>query len=155
MTNQSKYDAILICNTADFINEAFGDDRYHTTLGPGKDAGFVPYFWYDDPKLHASNAFGQLMLRDLNNWRQGYSAKVSDFGKWVVVEVTYHNVISGRSASKTFMVVFDGGPTGDVKGAGMVLTTANKYRTISGYAQASSYIKQIAGSLESGASQKL
>ena len=157
MTDISKYDAILVFdgNTNDFINEAFGDTRYHTTAGPGKDAGIVPYFWYDDPKLHASNAFGQLMLRDLNNWRQGYSAKVSDFGKWVVVEVTYSDVITGRSASKTFMVVFDGGPKGDIKGGGIVLTTANKYRTISGYAQASSYIKQVSGALESAASQKL
>ena len=59
----------------------------------------------------------------------------------VVVDVTYHHHISGRSASKTFLVVFDGGPKGNDPGGGMVLSTANKWRTISGYSQAVSYIK--------------
>ena len=153
--NTSKYDAILVCNADNIINEAHGDDRIHTHDIPHADAGFVGYLWYDDPKLHAANAFGKMMLNDLNNWRNGYSAKVSDFGKWVVVEVTYHNYITGRSASKTFLVVFDGGPKGTDKGGGMVLTTANKYRTISGYSQASSYIKSASGALESAASQKI
>ena len=103
--------------------------------------GKVPYLWYDDPKLYASNAFGQMMLNDLNAWKKGYSAKVTDFGKWVVIEVTYHNHVTGRSASKTFLVVFNGGLDGTDKGGGLVMSTANKWRTISGYNQASSYIK--------------
>lgn len=154
----SKYDAVLICSIDDIvndINESYGDERYYTGAGPGKDAGKTPYLWYDDPRLYASNAFGQLMLNDLNNWRKGYSAKVSDFGKWVVVEVTHHNAVTGRSASKTFLVVFDGGPKGTDKGGGMVLSTANKWRTISGYSQASSYIKSASGALESATSAKL
>jgi hypothetical protein len=151
----NKYDAILVCNVDDFINESYGDERSYTGAGYGRDAGATPYLWYDDPRLHASNAFGKLMLNDLNNWRKGFSAKVTDFGKWVVVEVTYHNVITGRSASKTFLVVFDGGPKGTDKGGGMILSTANKWRTISGYAQASSYIKSASGALESATSQKL
>ena len=154
----SKYDAILICNIDDIvndINENYGDERSYNSAGPGKNAGNTPYLWYDDPRLYASNAFGQLMLNDLNNWRKGYSAKVTDFGKWVVVEVTHHNVITGRSASKTFLVVFDGGPKGTDKGGGMVLSTANKWRTISGYSQASSYIKSASGALESTTSSKL
>ena len=154
----SKYDAVLICSIDDIvndINESYGDERYYTGAGSGKDAGKTPYLWYDDPRLYASNAFGQLMLNDLNNWRKGYSAKVSDFGKWVVVEVTHHNAVTGRSASKTFLVVFDGGPKGTDKGGGMVLSTANKWRTISGYSQASSYIKSASGALESATSAKL
>lgn len=153
--NTSKYDAVLVCNAEDIINEAHGDERSYGKTAPYGDAGVVPYMWYDDPKLHAANAFGRMMLTDLNNWRSGYSAKVSDFGKWVVVEVTHHNYITGRSASKTFLVVFDGGPKGTDKGGGMVLTTANKYRTISGYSQASSYIKSASGALESATSQKI
>ena len=151
----SKYDAVLICNADDIINEAFGDERSYTGAGYGKTTGNVPYLWYDDPRLYAQNAFGQMMLNDLNNWRKGYSAKVTDFGKWVVVDITYHNVITGRSASKTFLVVFDGGPKGTDKGGGMVLSTANKWRTISGYSQASSYIKSASGALESATSAKL
>lgn len=153
--NTIKYDAILVCNVDDFINETFGDDRSYSTTGPGKNAGKVPYLWYDDPRLYASNAFGKLLLNDLNNWRQGYSAKVTDFGKWIVVEVTCHNHVSGRSASKTFLVVFDGGPKGTDKGGGIVLSTANKWRTISGYSQASSYIKSASGALEAATTQKI
>lgn len=155
---ESKYDAILICNVDDMINsinEDYGDPRYMAGAGPGRDYGKVQPFWYDDPKLYASNAFGQSMLNDLNAWKKGYSAKVTDFGKWVVVEVTYHNVITGRSASKTFLVVFDGGPKGTDKAGGMVLSTANKYRTISGYAQASSYIKSASNALESATTSKI
>lgn len=155
---KTKYDAILVCNLDDMmqsINENYGDTRSYTGAGPGKDTGKVPYLLYDDPRLFAQNAFGQMMLNDLNNWRKGYSAKVTDFGKWVVVDVTYHNVITGRSASKTFLVVFDGGPKGTDKGGGMVLSTANKWRTISGYPQASSYIKSASGALESATTSKL
>lgn len=153
--NNSKYDAVLVCKINDFINEDYGDSRAYTGAGIGKLAGKDQYLWYDDPKLYASNAFGRMMLNDLNNWRKGYSAKVTDFGKWVVVDVTYHNVITGRSASKTFLVVFDGGPKGTDPAGGMVLSTANKWRTVSGYAQASSYIKAASGALESATTQKL
>ena len=95
------------------------------------------------------------MLNDLNSWRAGYSAKVSDFGKWVVVEITYHHHVTGRSASKTFLVVFDGGPKGTDKGGGMIMSTANKWRTISGYSQAVSYIKSAVTSLEGATTQKI
>ena len=150
----SKYDAILVVENND-INEVFGDERTYTASGPGRDYGKVPYLWYDDPKLYANNSFGQMMLNDLNAWKKGYSAKVTDFGKWVVVDVTYHHHVTGRSASKTFLVVFNGGPTGTDKGGGIILSTANKWRTISGYGQASTYIKSACSSLESGTSQKL
>lgn len=155
INNISKYDAVLVYNSNDFITEAYGDERSYTGAGPGRDTGKVPYLHYDDPKLYASNAFGQMMLNDLNSWRKGFSAKVSDFGKWVVVEVTYHHHVTGRSASKTFLVVFNGGPNGTDKGGGLVMSTANKWRTISGYSQASSYIKSASSSLESATTQKL
>lgn len=155
MTDISKYDAVLVCDTNEFLTEAFGDERSYTGAGQGKTTGAVPYLWYDDPRLYASNAFGRLIQNELNSWARGYSAKVTDFGKWVVVEVTYHHHVTGRSASKTFLVVFDGGPKGTDKGGGMILSTANKWRTISGYSQAVSYIKSVCTSLESGTSQKL
>lgn len=156
--NTSKYDAVLVCNYEDVlqeINEAYGDERSYTGAGYGKQSGKVPYLWYDDPKLYAQNAFGKLMLNDLNAWRAGYSAKVTDFGKWVVVEMTYHHHVTGRSASKTFLVVFDGGPKGTDKGGGMIMSTANKWRTISGYSQAVSYIKSAVSSLEAATTQKI
>ena len=153
--NTTKYDAILVCNSEDLLNENYGDERSYTGAGYGKIGGKEPYIWYDDPRLYAANAFGKLMLADLNSWKAGYSAKVSDFGKWVVVEVTYHHHVTGRSSSKTFLVVFDGGPKGTDKGGGTILSTANKWRTISGYSQAVSYIKSASSSLEGSTSQKI
>ena len=73
----SKYDAVLVYNI-DNINEGYGDERTMSGGGPGRDSGKVPYFWYDDPRLYASNAFGRMMQSSLNSWKQGYSAKVSD-----------------------------------------------------------------------------
>ena len=151
----SKYDAVLVCNIENNINEDYGDERAYTGAGYGKTTGKVPYLWYDDPRLFANNAFGKSIQGALNSWKNGYSAKVSDFGKWVVVEVTYHHHVTGRSASKTFLVVFDGGPKGTDKAGGMILSTANKWRTISGYDQAVSYIKAASGALESATSQKI
>ena len=155
MNNISKYDAVLVMDY-NSINEAYGDERSYTGAGPGKNVGKVPYMWYDDPKLYASNAFGKMMLNDLNSWRAGYSSKVTDFGKWVVVEVTYHHHVTGRSASKTFLVVFDVDESnGSVKTGGYVLSTANKWRSISGYGQAVSYIKSACSALEGATSQKI
>ena len=152
----SKYDAVLVCNMDEMLNEGYGDQRSMGTQGAiGKDTGKTSYLWYDDPRLYANNAFGRMMHTALNGWKPGVSAKVSDFGKWVVVEVTYHHYVTGRSASKTFLVVFDGGPKGNDKAGGMVLSTANKWRTISGYDQAVSYIKSASNSLESSISQKI
>ena len=152
--NTPKYDTILICNL-DNINEGYGDDRSVSRSGPGRDYGKVPYLWYDDPKLFANNAFGRVIQASLGSWKPEISSKVTDFGKWVTVEVTHHNRITGRSASKTFLIVFDGGPKGTDPASGMVLSTANKWRTISGVEQAVSYIKAASSSLESSTSQKL
>lgn len=152
----SKYDAVLVCDANDIILES-GDPRttHVDPIGPGVTKSVGPHWYYDDPILYASNAFGKSIAYELNGWRQGYTAKVSDFGKWVIVEVTHHNHITGRSASKTFLIVFNADIKGADKNTGIVLTTANKYRTISGYSQATSYIKSVASSLESATSQKL
>lgn len=148
----TKYDTILICK--EVITESI-DDRIYTGANFGKTTGPTQYVGYVDPKLTATNSFGRMISNDLNNWKKGYSAKVSDFNKWIVVDVTHHNHITGRSASKTFLIVFDGGPNGTDKGGGMVLSTASKWRTISGYAQATSYIKAASSALESVTNQKI
>ena len=150
----SKYDAILVCNYEDMINE--WDDRVYTsTAVDGTDYRRQTSWDWDDPKLYAQNAFGRLLQMDLNNWRTGYSARVTDFGKWVTVDVTHHNFLTGRSASKTFLVVFNGGPKGNDKAGGIVLSTNNKWRSISGVSQASSYIKSACSALENSTSVKL
>ena len=154
--NVSKYDAVLICNTNEFLTEASGDERYFGKTTPSADKGLKSqYLMYDDPKLYASNAFGKALAYELNSWRQGYSTKVTDFGKWVVADVTYHNHITGRTAGKTFLIVFTGDPKTNNAGSGMIMSTANKYRTISGYGQAVTYIKSASSTLEGTTSQKL
>lgn len=154
----SKFDAILVCDN-NVLNESYGDPRgYNDPKAGYSRMGSVetPYTWYDNPKLYAQNAFGRMMASDLNSWKQGYSTKVTDFGKWVVVDVTYHHHVTGRSASKTFLVVFNiDDSSGTVKSSGVVLSTANKWRTISGYGQAVTYIKSACSSLESSTSQKI
>lgn len=154
MENMSKYDAILVCNYEDMINE-WDDRAYTSTAVDGTDYRRQTSWDWDDPKLYAQNAFGRLLQMDLNNWRTGYSARVTDFGKWVTVDVTHHNFLTGRSASKTFLVVFNGGPKGNDKAGGIVLSTNNKWRSISGVSQASSYIKSACSALENSTSVKL
>lgn len=154
MIDVSKYDAVLVCNL-DNVNEGYGDERAMGRSGPGVMGGKVPYLNYDDPKLYANNAFGKNIQSALNSWRSDYACQVTDFGKWVTVNVTHINHITGRSASKTFLVVFNGGPKGTDPAGGMVLSTANKWRTISGTEQAISYIKSASTALENATSQKL
>lgn len=153
MDNISRYDAILVCNYEDMINEY--DERSFATTVIGPTGSNVTPWDYDDPKLYASYSFGRLVQQELNNWRTGYSAKVTDFGKWVVIDVSFHHHVTGRTASKTFLVVFNGGPKGNDKAGGLVLSTANKWRSISGASQAASYIKSACGALENSTSQKL
>ena len=152
--NTSKYDAILVCNYEDMINE--WDNRVVSkTAVDGKTYHRGSSWEWDDPKIYAGNGFGRLLQSDLNCWGPNFSARVSDFGKWVTVDVTHHNFVTGRSASKSFLVVFNGGPKGDDKAGGIVLSTNNKWRTISGVSQAASYIRSACSALEGSTSAKL
>ena len=139
------YDAILYIEPS--INE---DDRFPTKTGiDASPHGNTSYVYWDDPKLWANNAFGRLLRNELNNMGNGFSAEVTDFAKWVVVKVNHHDYITGRTSSKTFLVVFNN------KDAGIVLSTANKWRSISGYSQAVSYIKAASQVLKNSSSQKI
>lgn len=146
MKNIDKYDAILYIDSK-CINE---DERYPSTKTISGDWGsHTGYADADDPRLYASNAFGRLMQYELGNMGPNFSAEVTDFGKWVSVRVGYHNHVTGRASYKTFLVVFKD------KNDGIVLSTANRWRSISGYAQAISYIRSSAQTLKNATSQKL
>lgn len=140
-----KYDAILYIDP--LINE---DDRYNAkskpdsgVYGPGK------YVDVDDPKLYTNNSFGRVLSNTINGFGTNYFGEVSDFGKWVVATVGYHDHISGHTAKKTFLVVFKD------KGDGLVLSSSTKWRSISGVDQAASYIRSVCSSLQSEAQRKL
>lgn len=140
-----KYDAILCVELP--INES--DDRLYAKRGPGATRGFGPYWNADDPKMYGSFTFGNSLKQSLGNMGYGYGCQVTDFKKWVVVNVTYHNHITGKSSSKTFLIVFK------EKGDGIVLSTHNRYRTISGVDQAASYIKSVCNGLQSDTQNRI
>lgn len=128
----------------DLIGMGGADVRATSAItGPNYDKGaYSTYLQYQDPKLYASWAFGKQLQNSLTNVGYGYSAEVSDFGKYVSVKMSYSNPPTGKTASKTFLVVFD--PDGK---KGNIFQTSNRYRTFSGVSQAASYIKSCVNSL--------
>lgn len=152
MVSLNNINGAIIEVTQDSLNEGLldvlgkgnPDPRTITTTAPAVDKGlYSPYLTYQDPKLYASWAFGKQLQSSLNNIGQGYGCEVSDFGRYVSVKVTYSNPPTGKTASKTFLVVFD--PDGK---KGNIFQTSNRYRTFSGVGQASSYIKSCVSSLK-------
>lgn len=142
-----KYDAILYLDNT--INESI-DDRVGGYGLPSQDVAVNGiYRDYDDPKLFNMHSYGNIVRDQLNDMGRGFSCTVTDFNKWVVVDVKYNNVVTGRSASKTFLIVFK------PEGTGLILNTANKYRTINGVSQAISYIKSSSSILKNSTQSKL
>lgn len=103
----------------------------------------------DDPKMYNAFTFGKIVRNAINGLGSGWSSEVSDFKKWVVVRVNYHNYETSRSATKTFLIVFQH------KGDGIVLSTHNRYRTISGVDQAISYIRLACSHLQNSTQTKI
>lgn len=136
---QKKYDAILYVEQP--INEA--DKRSYHKKGYSGPGGNSRYWDTYDPKLYDMFSFGNSLRQSLNSMGTGFSCEVTDFKKWVVVTVHHSNILTGKSASKTFLVVFN--PDKD----GIVLSTHNRYRTISGVDQAASYIRSACNALQS------
>ena len=136
-----KYDAILYV-TPDMISES-SDKRMHARKIPSQTRGFSQYWNADDPKLYNAFTFGNAVTQYFNNMSGGYFCKVTDFKKWVVVEISKHDTITGKTSSKTFLIVFQ------EKGDGIVLSTHNRYRSISGVDQAISYIRSACSTLSS------
>lgn len=142
-----KYDGILYIDNIECINE---DDRRVASRGSvGYDKYFQGSTSWDDPKLYSQFSFGQSLKSALNSMGPEWSCNVTDFKKWVVAEIQHHNIITGRTSSKTFLIVFK------QKGDGIILSTHNKYRTISGVEQAISYIRSASTSLRDSNQTKL
>lgn len=143
----NKYDSILYVTKT--INES--DERVVGYQMPN--ATMQSYYgnssMSDDPKVMGAYSFGKIIQTSLNNMSSGYSVETSDFKKWVVVRVSYYNFETSRSASKTFLVVFQH------DGDGIILSTHNRYRTISGANQAVSYIRSACSQLRTSTQNKL
>ena len=141
-----KYDSILYIEEPILENERMSgsgalDASYRRMSGH-------PYNM-DDPKMYNAFTFGRIVRNAINALGSGWSSEVSDFKKWVVVRVNYHNYETSRSASKTFLIVFQH------KGDGIVLSTHNRYRTISGADQAVSYIRSACSQLQNSTQNKI
>lgn len=144
---QEKYDAVLYIDSS--INE--NDERLYNK---GKVLGSPQAFkgnmanYNDDPKLYSLFSFGNDIRRAFSS-EPGYYCQVTDFKKWVVVTVSYSDTITGKLSSKTFLIVFN--PDKD----GIILSTHNRYRSISGVGQAITYIKSACQSLKSDTQNRI
>lgn len=148
MIDLNQIDTILYF---DNINEAY-DDRNYATKRYSDQATPIKggYIDFVDPKLYASWSFGKQIRNDLTNIGAGFSCEVSDFGKEIVVRVTHSDTVTGRSASKTFLIAFTGN-----KGDAYVKSHNNKWRSISGVSQAAQYIKSACSTLSGVTQQKM
>ena len=151
--NLDQFDGILVLEN-ESLNEGDlsgvmglgpGDVRATSAVtGPHFDKGaYSQYLNYQDPKLFTNWTFGKQLQSSIGSIGAGYGCEVADFGRYVTAKVTYSNPPTGKTASKTFLVVFD--PDGK---KGNIFQTSNRYRTFSGLSQAASYIKSCVSSLK-------
>jgi hypothetical protein len=153
MSNEIKeYDAILEVNyNLNDLNEGIDDRNYASNPVSGADKPIKGnYSNYIDPKFYSSWSFGRQLRSILNGMGSGYSSEVTDFGQEIVVRVTHSDTVTGRSSSKTFLIIFT-----DKKGNAMVKNHSNKWRSVSGIDQAASYIRSICSNLQANTQQKL
>lgn len=143
--NYDKFDYVLNVNdiNTEEINEAISDPRNYSREVPSIQVNPQGiYIGRKDPKLMASWAFGKVLQRDLNSMGAGFSCQVLDCGGEVAVTITHNTSDTGKSASKSFIIVFD-----DKSGKGIVKSSSTRWRTISGVGQAVSYIRSVGSAL--------
>lgn len=90
-----------------------------------------------DWRLYSGSGYGKQLQAWLSGGN-GYSYEVTDMGQYVVVRGVYHNLATGKTTTKDFVIVFDDPKTGD----GKIFATSTKWRTVSNLNQAANYIKQ-------------
>ena len=135
-----KYDTILVLQQD--INE---DRRTNSTrTAVGSDSGPGIYVGAPDPRMYSAYNFGRTLQNMLNNIGNGFYSQVSDFGKYVSVTIGYNNPVTGRSATKSFLIDFEG-----KGGDGRIFASSTRWRSISGADQAASYIRSSCSSLQS------
>ena len=139
----SKFDYVLVVDNS--LDESQTDKRVYNKNLPSVD--YNPqgsYIGVRDLKLMQSWSFGKMIQRDLSSMGNGYSCRVFDVGGEVAVTVTHTDAVTGRSASKSFIIVFD-----SKSGNGIIKSSSTRWRSISGIGQAESYIRSVASGLQS------
>lgn len=151
--NLEQFDTILYFDGSeqDIFEGGVDPRNYNSKLPVGSDKPIKgQYVNYIDPKLYANWSFGNQLKRDVQSLGNNYSCEVSDFGQEIVIRVTHNDVVSGRTASKTFLIIFT-----NTKGEAYIKSHSNKWRSVSGLGQAASYIKSICSNLTSATQQKM
>lgn len=95
-----------------------------------------------DPRLWTGSGYGRRLQSYLRSG-DGYSFEVTDMGQYVAVRGSFHNLGTGKTVSKTFIIAFDNPKVGD----GRVFATSTKWRTVSNVDQAANYIKSTIQSM--------
>ena len=103
-----------------------------------------------DWRVWSSAGFGKVIQNSLPKG-DGYWSEVHDCGKYVSVRAGYNSVAAGKSVAKSFVIVFDSVKSGD----GKIFASSTKWRTISNYTQAASYISSVIRSLANQANQQI
>lgn len=143
MKDHKQIDYVLIVENT--INEAQTDIRNYNTGLPSVDINPVGrYIGVRDPKLMVSWAFGKILQRELNNLGSNYTCQVFDCGGEVSVTVSCCEPSTGRTASKSFIIVFD-----SKNGNGTIKSSSTRWRSVSGISQVVTYIKSVASNLSS------
>lgn len=119
------------------FNEAAIDPR---TISTGKNSELTARNTYDW-RVWSAAGFGKRLRSALSG--TGYSCEVLDAGKYLSCRVSYSDTGSGRTISKTFVIVFHSRKNGN----GTVFTNSVRWRTISSVEQAASYIKSYVSAL--------
>ena len=114
------------------------------TLDMGPKGVINAYDW----RVWSNAGFGRMLRNSLPSGA-GYWSEVLDCGKYLSVKVGYSSVATGKSVSKTFLIVFDDPRQGD----GTIYATSTRWRTISNYSQAASYIGSVIKNLSGRADQ--
>lgn len=124
------------------INEA--DGRLQGRSGATGAADQGPNGMIDryDWRLWTGSGYGRRLQSYLSGGG-GYSYEVTDMGQYVVVRASFHNLGTGKTVSKTFVIVFENPRIGD----GKVFATSTKWRTVSNVDQAANYIKSTIQSM--------
>ena len=131
------YDCILYIEQS--VSEAKLDPRLDTSKRSST------YSWtYNEPVFNpiASYSLGGQIRSYLTSLGSLYNVEVCDFGPAVSIRVTYNNPRTCKSASGTWLLVFN-----SKGGDGHLYSSGARQRTVSDYMQAASYVRSVATSL--------
>lgn len=139
------YDVVLYIDNDHNIQEEFADPRTRPAAGT-KSLGYgydIRFGYLKGTQGNQYFNYGSVLRNSLSLGKE-YAVEVVDFGSEIYCKVTYNNSGTGKSASKSFLVVLDLSQKG---GKGMVKSSMAKWRSISDVSQAASYIRSYASAL--------